>query len=127
MRKLQITLAIALYAATLWAAAKDTSKAGRELYEKRCAGCHSLDTRKVGPPIRGVFGRAAAADPGFPYSEALKKARLVWDEPTLDRWLADPEALVPDNDMAFRLSDADERAAIIAYLKQLAPGQGRRQ
>jgi cytochrome c len=50
----------------------------------------------------------------------------VWDEATLDRWLIDPEALVSDNDMGFRLSRAEERSAIIAYLKQLPAKQGQR-
>jgi cytochrome c len=124
MSKLRIAALIGMCAAGLWPAESDLN-AGRELYEKRCGGCHGLDNARVGPSLRRVFGRRAAADPSFPYSEALKKARLVWDEPTLDRWLEDPEALVADNDMGFRLSRADERAAIIAYLKQLTPKQGR--
>lgn len=93
---------------------------GRELFQSRCAGCHSVDTDKVGPRLRGVFGRAAGAVPGFRYSTALAKAHVTWDEATLEKWLADPESVVPDNDMSFRLDNGQERAAIIAYLKQLA-------
>jgi cytochrome c len=126
MWKLRITLVIAMYAATLWPASTDITNRGRELYDKRCGGCHSLDSTKVGPPLRGVVGRHAAADPGFPYSDALKNAHVVWDERTLDRWLADPEALVSDTDMSFRLNSADERFAIIAYLKQLPSKEGHR-
>jgi cytochrome c len=66
-----------------------------------------------------VVGRAAAHDPEFQYSDALKQARLVWNEGTLDKWLADPETVAPGNDMPFRLDNASERADIIAYLKQL--------
>jgi cytochrome c2 len=36
-----------------------------------------------------------------------------------DRWLADPDALAPDNDMAFRVPAPRERAQIIAYLKSV--------
>jgi cytochrome c len=49
----------------------------------------------------------------------LKKADIRWDEATLDRWWSDPDAMAPDTDMAFRLADADERQAVIAYLKTL--------
>ena len=58
--------------------------------------------------------------PGFDYSEALKKARIHWDHASLDKWLADPETMVPDTNMAFHLADGEERAAVIAYLKSLS-------
>jgi cytochrome c len=93
---------------------------GQKVFERRCTGCHRLDELRAGPRLRGVFGRAAARDPDFAYSDALKSSRLTWDEPTLDRWLADPEALVANNDMAFRMSNGSERAQIIAYLKTLS-------
>ena len=109
------TLAAALIAAD----GKGDARAGRVLFERRCTGCHALDTVKAGPALRGVFGRAAGRDPRFPYSDALKGAKVSWDEATLERWLADPETVVPGNDMALRLGSADERADIVAYLKQL--------
>jgi cytochrome c len=124
--KIRIAVLIAVCAARLWSAESGLEARGRELYEKRCGGCHSLNGIKAGPPLQGVFGRRAASGSSFPYSDALKKAGLVWDEATLDRWLADPEALAPDNDMAFRMNRGEERTAIIAYLKQLPAKQGQR-
>jgi cytochrome c len=103
------------------ASAADASR-GRELFERRCTGCHALDQVKEGPRLRGVFGRAAGRDPQFPYSDALRGASLTWDEATLDRWLTDPESLVPGNDMAFRLDNAAQRADIIEYLRRV-PGK----
>ena len=126
MSKLRIAALLAIWVASLWPAEGELATRGRELYEKRCGGCHGLDNAKVGPPLRSVFGRRAAADVSFPYSDALKKAGLIWNEPTLERWLSDPEALVSDNDMGFRLSRAEERSAIIAYLKQLPAKRGQR-
>ena len=126
MNRLRIAVLIGMWVASLWPAEGDLTRRGRELYEKRCGGCHALDNSKVGPPLRSIFGRRAAADPSFPYSDGLKKARLVWDDATLDRWLSDPEAVVSDNDMGFRLSRAEERSAVIAYLKQLPAKQGQR-
>src|ERR1022692_2937836 len=77
-------------------------KRGEELFERRCSGCHRLDEVRVGPRLRHVFGRLAGSETNFSYSESLKASHLKWDESTLDRWLTDTEALVPDNDMAFR-------------------------
>src|SRR3954453_10433350 len=114
----------ALLAAALSAADGDQAPLGRDLFVHRCGGCHAVDTTKAGPALRGVFGRNAASLSGFEYSDALKKARIVWDAQTLDRWLTDPEALVPDTDMAFRLPQSEDRTAIIAYLKQLSATQG---
>ena len=99
--------------------AKDPER-GREAFEKRCTGCHALDKAKVGPPLRGVYGRAAGTNPQFTYSDAVKNASVTWEESTLERWLNDTESVIPDNDMTFRLNDSAERANIIAYLKQLS-------
>src|SRR6476660_6191349 len=93
---------------------------GRDAFEKRCTGCHALDKIKLGPSLRGVYGRNAGKDPQFAYSDAMKKTSVRWDEPTLDRWLTDTDSVIPDNDMAFRLNDPADRANIIALLKQLS-------
>jgi cytochrome c len=99
--------------------AKDSGR-GRETFEKRCTGCHALDQIKTGPPLRGVYGRNAGKDRQFVYSDAVKNASVMWDESTLDRWLADTESVIPSNDMPFRLNDPVDRANIIAYLRQLS-------
>ncbi len=98
-------------------AAADGSQ-GQELFQRRCTGCHSLDRDMEGPRLRGVYGRHAAAVPHFPYSDALKRRPLTWDSSTLEKWLTDPDALVPGNNMGFRVQNAAERAEIIRYLEQ---------
>jgi cytochrome c len=90
---------------------------GKELFEKRCAGCHSLDNDKEGPHLRGVYGRRAGTVPTFKYSDAMKAAQFTWDAASLDRWLTDTESVVPDNDMDFHVPKADERADIIEFLR----------
>ncbi len=92
---------------------------GKTLYQARCVACHSADYNGVGPAHRGVFGRIAGKVPGFSYSPALKASGLVWSESSLDRWLSDPEKLVPGQRMGFSVLDAQERADLIAFLKQL--------
>jgi cytochrome c len=100
-------------------AATAQEEQGKELFGRRCGGCHGVDSNKEGPLLRGVYGRPAASVPGFTYSEALKKVNIRWDDASLDRWLTDPDAMAPDTDMAFRLADGAERKAVIAYLKSL--------
>ena len=99
--------------------AQDASKS-KELFERRCGGCHSLDRDKEGPRLRDVYGRASGAVPSFKYSDSLKNAHITWNSDSLDKWLTDTDKLVPDNDMTFRVVSPDERSAIIAYLKQLS-------
>jgi cytochrome c len=91
---------------------------GKELFEKRCGGCHALDRDKEGPRLRGVYGRVAGSVDSFQYSDALKKSKVTWTDETLEKWLTDTEKLIPGNDMTFHVERSDERAAIIAYLKQ---------
>ncbi|MFT7772062.1 c-type cytochrome [Roseateles sp.] len=94
---------------------------GQAVYQARCTACHSLDFNGVGPAHRGVFGRLAGTAKGFTnYSPALKRSGLTWTEANLDRWLADPEALVPGQSMGISLPDAGERADVIAFLRGLA-------
>jgi cytochrome c len=93
---------------------------GRDLFERRCTGCHSLNSDKEGPRLSGVYGRKAGSVASFKYSDSLKKADITWDEASLDKWLTDPDKFIADNDMDFHLEKPDERAAVIAYLKQLS-------
>ena len=101
-----------------FAETKTDTTAGRSAFEKRCTGCHALDHEKTGPRLAGVVGRKAGAVSGFPYSDAVKKSAVLWSEAVLNKWLTDPETVIPDTDMAFRLDNASERAAIIAFLKE---------
>jgi len=92
---------------------------GQALFERRCSGCHALDADREGPRLRGVVGRSAGSVKTFQYSEALKNAKHLWNEANLDKWLTDTESVVPGNDMSFQVPKAEERAAIISYLKSL--------
>lgn len=102
-------------------AADGNAEAGRQLYQERCAACHSPDFNGTGPAHRGVYGRAAAQAPGYAnYSKALKASGLVWTEQNLQRWLADPEKLVPGQIMGISVAEEQVRTDLIAYLKTLA-------
>lgn len=102
---------------TLRTLAAQSRASENELFDKRCGGCHALDRDKEGPQLHGVYGRKAGSVTSFQYSDALKKSEIVWTEETLERWLTDTDKLVPNNDMTFHVEKAEERRAIITYLK----------
>jgi cytochrome c len=96
---------------------------------QRCWSCHSVDpadkAKLQGPSLYQVLRRPAAAVAGFDYSDAMKaKAAegLVWDIDALERYIADPEEVVPGTRMSVPpLRDEQERADIIAYLARSGP------
>ena len=90
---------------------------GKVLYQA-CESCHSIDDNDIGPKHRGVVGRVAGSVSDYAYSAALKKSGIVWNEVTLDRWLTNPSAMVPGTKMFFKIDSAQERADIIAFLKE---------
>lgn len=106
-----------VYAVTAPARSVGDAARGKTLYQA-CMGCHSLDEDDVGPRHRGVVGRAAGSVPGYAYSPALKNSHIVWDPDTLDRWLTNPQALVPGAKMFFAMPNAQDRADVIAFLAE---------
>jgi cytochrome c len=93
-------------------------KAGEGIYS-RCLACHALAYDRTGPRHCGVIGRKAGSVPGFAYSDAMKRSKIVWNEKTLDRFLADPMKAVPGTAMGYAgITDRKERADLIAYLEQ---------
>jgi cytochrome c len=93
---------------------------GRDVFERRCTGCHTLNQNREGPRLHDVFGRTSGQIAGFPYSPALVKAHIVWNEESLGQWLTDPDALVPGNNMDFHVPKAQERQDLIRFLKEEA-------
>jgi cytochrome c len=110
--------AAALAAAPLLAAGAGDPVRGEAIYE-RCAACHSLDLNRTGPKHCGLFGRRAGSLPDFEYSSAMRASAIVWNERTLDRFLAAPMTAVPGTSMGYAgIDDARERADLIAWLRE---------
>jgi len=118
-----LMLLLSLFVFPKISGAAEEAAQGKQLFEKRCTGCHSLDRNKEGPNLAGVYGRQAGMAPGFNYSTALKSAHFAWDEQRLEKWLTDTQSLVEDNNMDFHVPKPDERAALIHYLKSLSSPQ----
>lgn len=114
-----ILATIAVICSTGLAHAAGNAARGQTLY-KGCADCHTINENAVGPMHKGVVGRKAGTVPGYDYSADLKSSGIVWTEDNLDKWLINPQAMVPDTKMFFDVPDAQDRADIIAYLKEKA-------
>jgi cytochrome c len=91
---------------------------GKAVFEKRCTGCHAIDVDREGPRLAGVYGRKAGGVAGFTYSTGLKNSGVTWNDATLEKWLSDPDLMVPDNNMSFSVPKAEERRDLIAFLKK---------
>lgn len=104
--------------------AQEVTRIGERAFQ-RCYSCHSVaqgEKGLSGPNLNRIGTRAIASDPDFEYSEAFRqfaKRNPRWSAPLLDRFLTDPEKLVPGNQMGFfGLKDAGEREALVSYLLQ---------
>ena len=116
MRMTTAALLAAIVSSSGAAAGGDPGR-GEEIYG-RCLACHALTFDRVGPRHCGLFGRRAGSVKGFAYSPAMKRSKIVWNEKTLDRFLANPPKAVPGTTMTYAgIPDAGERADLIAYLK----------
>jgi cytochrome c2 len=107
-------------------AGRTEANAGEQLY-RQCYSCHSLaagENLPSGPTLYGIVGKAVAAEEGFDYSPALRRFAQQhprWTPKLLDRFIAEPDAVVPGTYMSFHgLAGPADRSALIAYL-----GRGR--
>ncbi len=102
------------------ATAAADAASGQTLYKTMCVACHSIDYNGVGPAHKGLFGKKAGSRADYVYSPAVKASSIVWANKTLDKWLANPEKLIPGQKMGFMVPLAKDRADLIAYLQKEA-------
>lgn len=102
--------------------AQQTAADGERVFRTQCGACHSVEAgqNRVGPHLAGIMGRKAGGVEGARYSPALKASTIVWNEETLDDFLADPRQAIPGTTMTIGVRNETQRAAIIAYLKSLS-------
>jgi cytochrome c len=98
----------------------ESSEAGQILFNNACRTCHTVTEgdNRLGPHLHGVVGRQAGALPGYAYSAAMAGSGIVWDAANLDRFIENPEAVVPGNNMKpyTGLASPEERARLIEFL-----------
>ncbi len=93
---------------------------GAKLFANQCGTCHTVEhgaPPRQGPNLAGVVGRRAGSQPGFTYSAAFAEADFTWDDAHLDRWLTNPQAMLPGVVMVYRQANPQTRQLIIAWLK----------
>jgi cytochrome c len=92
---------------------------GKVLYQA-CMACHSEKPDAIGPSLKGVVGRKAAALEDFRYSAPMRRANLTWDDANLRAYIADPQGTVKGNRMPFGgLREPGDVDDVVAYLKTL--------
>jgi cytochrome c len=115
-----VIITIALVCAISGRAVAQDAAAGEKDFVV-CRACHQIGpTAKdaVGPVLNGVVGRKAGTYPGYNYSTANKDSGLTWDEATLQKYLANPQAVVKGTKMIFPgIKDPAKVNDIIAFLK----------
>ena len=95
---------------------------GASYFGGHCQMCHTNtlgDRNGVGPNLFGVGNRKAGTAPNFTYSSALKNSKLAWTQKNLDKFLTQPNAMVPGTMMVVSIPDAHDRQALVAYLMSL--------
>jgi len=100
---------------------KTASSLGQKMFIL-CSACHSLkkgEPSKVGPNLYGIFGKQAAQNEEFIFSEALKASEIVWTEENMYKWLEDPAGFIPGSNMAFvGIKNEKQLKALMEYLKE---------
>jgi cytochrome c len=111
-----------LLAGSTTAALAADPASGEKIFKAQCGICHAVvaGQNRIGPTLFGVVGRQAGGVPGFNYTADHKKLGIAWDAATLDKYLTNPRAMVPDTSMVYAgLKDDAERADLVAYLETL--------
>jgi cytochrome c len=102
-------------------AALAADEASPTAFNNTCRTCHSWKEgdNRLGPSLHGIIGRKAGTAPGFGYSSAVKSSGITWDEASLDKFITNPDAFIPNNNMKpfSGVSDEATRKKIIDFLK----------
>jgi cytochrome c len=116
----RVTAAVLITLLAAGAARADGDVARGEAKFGDCAACHKLEAgaNNVGPSLHGIFARKAGEIADFRYSPAMKRSGISWTPDTLDKFISDPQSLVPANRMPYAgMASAADRADLIAYLQ----------
>lgn len=116
---LRTILAGLIFFAGMAGAQAQDSAAGEKVFAQ-CKACHQVGPAArsaVGPPLNGLFGRAAGKVAGYNYSAANKNSNLTWDDATFADYIKNPKAKVPGTKMTYPgLKDDEKIRNLIAYL-----------
>jgi cytochrome c len=99
----------------------------QQVFNNACRTCHTIKEgdNRLGPNLYKIIGRKAGSLPDYSYSGAMKGAGFVWDEEKLERFIANPDAVVPGNNMKpyGGLASTEDRGKVIAFLLSVSTGR----
>jgi len=113
-----LLIAASLYSSS---AVAQEGKDPQVVFNTHCRQCHTTekDDNRLGPSLYGIFGKKAGTTTNFAYSDSLKSSGVTWDEATLDKWITNPDSVIPNNGMRPYpgITDANIRRTIVSFLK----------
>lgn len=91
-------------------------------FNNHCRTCHSVKQgdNRLGPSLHKIYGAKAGSSPEYAsYSQSLKSSAVTWDEASLDKFIENPEQVVPNNNMKpyKGIADPAVRKQIVEFLK----------
>ena len=99
----------------------------QQVFNNACRTCHTIKEgdNRLGPILYKIIGRKEGSLPDYSYSGAMKGAGFVWDEGKLERFIANPDAVVPGNNMKpyGGLASTEDRGKVIAFLLSVSTGR----
>jgi cytochrome c len=104
------------------AGADDAADPAAAQFKKSCGTCHTVDPAgapRQGPNLHHVVGRPAGSLPNFKYSPAFQKAKsgITWTPEMIDKWITNPQQVIPGAVMLYHQDDPDKRQLIIKFLQ----------
>ena len=122
MRNKLVAGFLAILAQFVGLASASADPAAEAQFKKSCGTCHVAVADappRQGPNLFQVVDRPAGSVAGFKYSPAFVagKSGIVWDAATLDRWITDPQSVIPGAVMPYKQADEAKRHLIIEFLK----------
>jgi cytochrome c len=116
---MRVTTTLTMTLLLVASARADGDPARGEARFQECAACHKLEAglNEVGPSLHGIFMRKAGELADFRYSPAMRRSGVTWTAETLEKYIADPQGMIPANRMPYAgMANANDRADLIAYL-----------
>ncbi len=128
-RRTSAFFSFAICNSTMFAIKRCSSRnvnAGQLLFNNACRTCHTVKEgdNRLGPNLYNILGRKAGSVPNYAYSSAMRSADFVWDKETFDRFIENPDTVVPGNKMKpYDGLASAARAKVISFLESLTNGQ----
>ena len=94
---------------------------------RKCVSCHTIEEggrNKMGPNLWNIMNRGTGQMENYKYSKkfsAWAKKNTMWTPVLMNQWLTKSKSMVKGTKMNFREKKEKKRAAIIVYLRSMAP------